>query len=408
MRDFTATIATVRTDSDSGRSSPERRVGRGERVARPALTLATLPRVNARALQRMHTALDEQQQRLNPRERRQVAWWCKHALAMRLLTEAEVGRAMSCAQPFRSLQRLFTRSQARLAKRLNDRILQLANGAKPDERAISIELAASPDDEPLLALTMPQALDFALDSLHRIPAALADLAYQAICLVERTLCPAMRPDEIWNAECHGFGEELRFEYDQLVDADSTAAQCALIEKDGFYHFPSDPEQLVAAMQRAQQMFEQQPPWMHLAESKQPIRQAKALRQKALQYIALHGRTHWIDFVMATCDAITTQWGSDASLRQFRARVSERFVELHDETVPLHYAMLIHTASTCELYNADVHFRSFSDCGEMPATFVDMSKIASSDLHLMLMSIATGLGLLNRAVAANDSINKDTP
>lgn len=380
-------------------------------VAVPALAWSTPPRLVPAAWTRTQAQLAEQRACYSAPARRAMACWLQHMIALGVVKASHAARALSHREPFGALNRLYTASCTRLAERLNRLVTRHADGYGDDFRpALQIALSPGEDEEPSALLALDGYYEFPVDTLHRVPAPLATMVYEALSLAGQCFCECLMPGELWDGSFSGANEDYHDEYRalcQLGGADNLAAVNQALKENDFYHFTLDDGSIAEQLDYARTMFEGRPVWMSPVERATPLARARALRRRARRYAHTQGAHPWAHYVEYVCRQIHAHCGEDRTATRIRRCLRAALLEPQDNDVPLCFGLWVNSGSTCEHRNAESFFENMSQAGETPTERYALTRLASQRLGVMLDHLAVGIGLLMRAAAINTRLQDTT-
>lgn len=372
-------------------------------VDRSPVSLSAPPRLTPKSTEHVRQELNEARAAFSPHTRRSIAWWFIHMVEFGLVNDAEIARAMSSRHPYSRLQKLYLKTCNRLAAHLNQVVEQHSAGYSKGAAALEVSLApANQYAPPSLVKFLGGYYQFDVSTLHRLPAPIAGLVYEALNLVSECFVHCLLPHEVWTSEYSGLVEDMRHEYEQLTTlANGDLDACVKLagEKD-FYHFSADVNALREQLALAREMFDGRPEWMRLDHARTPLARARILRERA-QAVYAGNCAVWIAYVEHVASAVVARYRRDADLKRFRKRLAKSCIDHEELEVPLCYALWVDSGSAAERYNAECLYDGMSQGGEEAVDRIALDDVASRDLLRMLEDSAIGLGLLLRAEWANE-------
>ena len=412
------TARAVSPTQTRGLTGPELPPGE-TRVSTPSLSLMLPPTLGCdlAPLQRQFI-IARTQTELCKAVRTRLACWFSHMIALDFVTSRELIDALDVTTSPFSVAELFRSTSGRLSKHLNALIVQ--HGDRLDEPyAEGIYLSSNPwddrdgeyNDPYVLTVTMEGYLSFDVDTLHRLPADFAALAYEALSLIDHTLVACLLPGTTWDGSVLPWGsEDMRDEYRTLIDAGALTGQLEAArqraEKEGFSYFGGESEDFHHQLVRAQDIIEGRPTWMKDCKPSDLSRRLSRLKRLAAQPPKTAEGRSWGEFIRYTCSVISTRFESQtAHLRYEEAQREHCVTDLSDGDVPLHLGLWVDSGSDAERYNCEELFQMMSDSGERPVEMYDLQSISSDLLLQILENISIGVGLLIRATTVNAQLRR---
>lgn len=344
----------------------------------------------------------------DPQSRRRMALWLQHMMSLDRVRDIEVAEALSHPQPYVALNGLYRTSLGRLAAHLSRVTASHARQCdQPFDDAVTVSLTTEADSgDPAISLRMNGYLEASVASLHALPAPLAMMTYQSLCLVSCCFVPLLLPHDLWSGEGLGWHEEYREEYTQLRAVgglNQLDAVGALLDQKEFFYFSKDRHELIRSLEYAREMFDEQPVWMKPLDSITPVREARRLERQLSDYTRTHGPHPWGEYVEYVCATVRSAFIDDRDFERYRERSDAARLEYGDEDVPIFQGLWANSGAHCECNNAEDLFTTMGQTGEEPVERLSLARVARSQLRRILDYMAVGIGLLLRAGAVNTQV-----
>lgn len=334
-------------------------------------------------------------------------------IALGVISEAEVARAMGSARPFQQLNRLYITSRSRLAQSLNALVNRYAQGYDENFRPW-LDVALGPigeHDPPSITLEIQGCYRIEVPSLHKLPETIAAWACESFELINRCLVLCMLPGEMWRGE-FGAGTDLfREEYELIkteIGLENLEAIAERAKGEEFLFFSAAPVTLAEQLATARQSFDERPKWMELKRRTAPLKRAKQLRQQVAHYVRRHGRHPWCTYIQEVCAAIRNCYTNDSVFRRQQNAREQQLVKRQEMEVPMCLGLWINSGSACELYHAEGLFDSMNEGGEQAINRYALSELATPQLRRILDQTAIGIGLLLRAEGIDVQVQRARP
>lgn len=407
------TIHEPLPSAQSGPLAPRSTATPAADVVTTALSWATPPRLDRAAYEHTYAQLVETRLSFDASTRQALGAWFLHMIEFGFTSLAKVAHAMDQAQPFYALHQLLRDTCHRLADHLNRLAQQHAHGYGDDFRSgLQVSMGMDADQrEPCILLKLSGYYCFEVDTLHRLPPALAALAYESLELISRCLMTCLTPHDMWDGDFGGSNEDLREEYDALCAAggtDDLPALAKIVQQRGLCYFSSDESALADEMEAAREMFEGRPEWMREATRRRPIARVRQLQAAMKAYVDSHGSHPWSTYAEEVCATLLSCFVSDRALTLHQRRVAATCLDQHDLEVPICVGLWINSGCACERRSTHGRYQIMAETGEEWVDRYALDAVASAHLRQILDHTAIGIGLLLRAEGVNTDVRRTLP